>query len=149
MEEFTQFLIQYGYAGMFISALLAGTVFPFNSEMVMVGLSLTGLNPLWLVVWGTLGNVAGGMTCYWLGTIGNDQWITRYARVSPEKLDRARRFVRGRGAYMAFFAFIPVLGSAITIVLGMMRSNLPLTILAMTIGKALRYALCAFAPTLL
>jgi membrane protein YqaA with SNARE-associated domain len=42
---------------------------------------------------------------------------------------------------MAFFAFIPILGSAISIVLGMMRANIWIVILAMTIGKILRYAL--------
>lgn len=148
IQSIVDFLISYGYAGMFLSALLAGTVFPFNSELVMVGLSLTGLDPLWLVVWGTLGNVLGGMTCYCLGRLGNDEWVYRYARVSPEKIERARRFIRGRGAFMAFFAFIPILGSAIVIALGMMRAN-PVTVAAtMTLGKVMRYALCAYAPML-
>lgn len=56
-------------------------------------------------------------------------------------MDRAERFVHGRGAWMVFFAFIPILGSAISIVLGMMRANIWIVILAMTIGKILRYAL--------
>ncbi len=43
--------------------------------------------------------------------------------------------------WMAFFAFIPILGSAISIVLGMMHANIWIVILAMTIGKILRYAL--------
>lgn len=50
-------------------------------------------------------------------------------------MDRAERFVHGRGAWMAFFAFIPILGSAISIVLGMMRANIWIVILAMTIGR--------------
>ena len=58
-----------------------------------------------------------------------------------EKIERAERFVHGRGAWMAFFAFIPILGSAISIVLGMMRANIWIVILAMTIGKILRYLL--------
>ena len=45
---------------------------------------------------------------------------------------------------MAFFAFIPILGSAISIVLGMMRANIWIVILSMTIGKILRYALLAW-----
>ena len=39
------------------------------------------------------------------------------------------------------FRFIPILGSAISIVLGMMRANIWIVILAMTLGKILRYAL--------
>ena len=40
---------------------------------------------------------------------------------------------------MGFFAFLPTLGSAISIALGYMRSNLLLTTLAMLTGKVLRY----------
>ena len=45
---------------------------------------------------------------------------------------------------MAFFAFLPVIGSAITVLLGLMRSNLPITVTSMTIGKFLRYAAIVF-----
>ncbi|MBQ0061819.1 MAG: DedA family protein [Bacteroidaceae bacterium] len=148
MDAFVQFLIDYGYLGMFLSAFLAGTVFPFNSELVMIGLAApsVGLNPFLLVLWGTVGNVAGGMTCYWLGHLGKMEWIEKYGKVKPEKLEKAQRFLQGRGAWMAFFAFLPIIGSAISIVLGMMRANIWITLIAMTIGKALRYSLCAFVP---
>lgn len=42
---------------------------------------------------------------------------------------------------MAFFAFVPILGSAITVALGYMRANVPIVLTTMTIGKAIRYAL--------
>ena len=64
--------------------------------------------------------------------------------MKKEKIERAERFVHGRGAWMAFFAFIPILGSAISIVLGMMRANIGIVLFAMTIGKILRYALLAW-----
>lgn len=100
-----------------------------------------GLDPVISIAAATAGNVAGGMTCYWMGHLGNMEWIEKYFHVKKEKMDRAERFVHGRGAWMAFFAFIPILGSAISIVLGMMRANIWIVILAMTIGKILRYAL--------
>lgn len=46
----------------------------------------------------------------------------------------------GRGAWMGFFAFLPILGSAVTIVLGLTRANIPVSVLSITIGKVLRYA---------
>ena len=64
--------------------------------------------------------------------------------MKEDKIERAERFVQGRGAGMAFFAFIPLLGSAISIVLGMMRANVWIVVFAMTIGKILRYALLAW-----
>ena len=36
----TEFLAQFGYLGMFISALLAGSVLPFNSEVVIGALKV-------------------------------------------------------------------------------------------------------------
>ena len=42
---------------------------------------------------------------------------------------------------MAFFAFMPYIGEAIAIALGIMRSNLTITIVAMTLGKLVRYAI--------
>ena len=63
MDAVIELLIQYGYWGMFIAAFIAGSVFPFSSEAVMAGLQLAGLNPMSLLIWGTLGNVAGSMFC--------------------------------------------------------------------------------------
>ena len=53
----------------------------------------------------------------------------------------------GHGALMGFFAFLPVLGSAITIVLGLMRANIPLSFLSITVGKFLRYVLLVYSVT--
>ena len=60
--------------------------------------------------------------------------------MSDESLARAERFVSGRGALMAFFVFLPYVGDAIAVVLGLMRSNMALTAVSMTLGKAMRYA---------
>ena len=63
-------------------------------------------------------------------------------------MDRATRFMAGQGAWMGFFAFIPVIGSAITVVLGLMRANIPITLISMTIGKFLRYMLLVYGISL-
>jgi membrane protein YqaA with SNARE-associated domain len=52
--------------------------------------------------------------------------------------------MRGHGALMGFFSFIPILGSAITIVLGLTRANLPLSLFSITLGKFLRYVLLIY-----
>ena len=57
----TEFLAQFGYLGMFISALLAGSVLPFNSEVVIGALKVMGLDPWILLIAGTVGNVLGGL----------------------------------------------------------------------------------------
>ena len=139
MDAILQFLIDWGYVGMFLSALIAGTVVPFSSEAVLVALISMGLNPIGCVLAATAGNMIGGMTCYWLGSLGNMLWIEKYFGVNKEKLERAERFVKGRGAWMAFFMFIPFLGEAIGVVLGLMHANAWITAIAMFLGKSIRY----------
>lgn len=139
MDAILQFMIEWGYLGMFLSALIAGTVVPFSSEAVLVALISMGLNPAGCVLAATAGNMIGGMTCYWLGTLGNMKWIKKYFGVNQKKLERAERFVKGRGAWMAFFMFIPFLGEAIGVVLGLMRANAWITSFAMLLGKSFRY----------
>ena len=112
--------------------------------MVIAALRAAGLEPWGLLVFGTVGNVAGGLFNYWIGTFGRMDWIEKYLHIKQKNMDRAQRFMHGRGAWMAFFAFLPVIGSAITVLLGLMRSNLPITVTSMTIGKFLRYAAIVF-----
>lgn len=140
----TELLVQFGYIGMFISALLAGSVLPFNSEVVIGALKVAGLDPWWLLISGTVGNVLGGLLNYWIGTFGRMDWIEKYLHIKEEKIIRAQKFMAGRGALMAFFAFVPIIGSAITVALGLMRANITVTTVSMTAGKFLRYAIIVF-----
>ena len=147
MDAFIELLIDWGYWGMLIAAFLAGSFFPFSSEVVMVALNAAGLDPWQLVIYGTIGNVAGGMLNYGLGRMGKMEWIEKYLHVSRESMARAERFMAGHGAWMGFFAFLPILGSAITIVLGFTRANVPISIASITIGKFLRYLILMYSVT--
>ncbi|MBP3259791.1 MAG: DedA family protein [Prevotella sp.] len=149
MDAIIALLISYGYWGMLFTAFVAGSFFPFSSEAVMTGLLAAGLDPWLLVVYGTIGNVAGGMFNYGVGRMGKLEWIEKYLHVKQKDMDRATRFMAGRGAWMGFFAFVPVLGSAITIVLGLMRANVVISLISMTIGKFLRYAALIYGVGLL
>ena len=94
--------------------------------------------------WGSIGNVLGSLFNYGVGRLGKMEWIEKYLHVKKEKLDQAERFMAGRGAWMGFFAFIPILGSAITIVLGLTRANIIISTISITIGKVLRYILLVY-----
>lgn len=139
IDSLIQLLIDWGYVGLFISALLAGSIIPFSSELVMVALIKVGLSPTLCVLAATLGNTVGGMTCYYMGRLGRIDWIERYFKVKKEKIDRMQSFLQGKGALMGFFAFLPFVGEAIAIALGFMRSNVVLTTLSMFVGKLVRY----------
>ncbi len=144
MDAIINFLTGYGYTGMLLAAFLAGSIFPFSSEMVMAGLMATGLDPIKLAFYGTVGNVLGSALNYGVGRMGKVEWFEKYLHVNQKDLDRAERFMAGRGAWMGFFAFLPLLGSAITILLGLMRSNVVITFIAITLGKIFRYIILIY-----
>ena len=148
MDFLVDILTNYGYWGMLISAFLAGSFIPFSSEAVMLGLLATCLDGGQLVVYGSICNVLGSMLNYGVGRMGRLDWIEKYLHVSKNDLDKAQRFMAGRGAWMGFFAFLPILGSAITILLGLMRANVPISILSITIGKILRYVVLIYGALL-
>ena len=149
MEFLTDILLGYGYWGMLLAAFLVGSFFPFSSEAVMLALLAAGLEPWPLVVYGTIGNVLGSAVNYGVGRMGRLDWIERYLHISQQSMQRAETFMAGRGALMGFFAFLPVLGSAITILLGLMRANIPLSFLSITAGKLLRYLLLIYSAVAL
>ena len=149
MDAVIAFLTSYGYMGMLLAAFLAGSVFPFSSEAVMVALMATGLDPWQLMVYGTIGNVLGSAFNHSVGRLGKMEWFEKYLHVKPQDLERAERFMAGRGAWMGFFAFLPLLGSAITILLGLMRANVVITFTAITLGKLVRYLVLIFGAGLL
>lgn len=113
----------------------------------MLALLAAGLNPIELIIYGSVGNVAGSMFNYTIGRMGKLEWIEKYLHVKKESIDRAQRFMAGHGAWMGFFAFIPILGSGITIVLGLSRANIPLSVLSITIGKVVRYIILVYGVT--
>lgn len=139
IETVSQLLIAWGYPGLFIAALLAGSIVPFSSEIVLLGLVKLGLDPTLCIISATLGNTAGGMTCYYMGRLGKTNWIEKYFKVKQDKIEKMQRFLQGKGALMAFFAFLPALGEVISIALGFMRSNIWITAGSMFAGKLIRY----------
>ena len=144
MDFLNELFLSYGYWGMLIAAFLAGSFFPFSSETVMVAMWAAGLDPWPLVIYGTVGNVLGSAFNYVVGRMGRLDWLEKYFHVKKESLDKAERFMAGRGALMGFFSFLPILGSAITIVLGLTRANIIISFISITIGKFLRYWILVF-----
>ena len=71
---------------MFVAAFLAGSFFPFSSELVMLGLLEAGADATSLLVWGTIGNTLGGLFNYGVGSMGKEEWVTRRLKISPERL---------------------------------------------------------------
>lgn len=149
MEQLTDILTQWGPWGMFIAAFLAGSFFPFPSEVVIGGIfsyekqqGVAEPGLLWTLLWtATLGNVLGGVFNYGVGMLCNEDYIVRKFKIKPKKWEKSKRWTQKYGFWGGFLAWVPFLGSAITIAQGFLRVNFWLSTLTSTLGKALRYIL--------
>ena len=139
MDALIDLLINYGGPGMFVAAFLAGSFFPFSSEVVMLGLLAAGADPSDLLLWGTAGNTLGSLFNYAVGSLGKDEWIARYTKVEPDRLERGKRWVRSYGAWAGLLAWVPLLGSVITVAMGVLLVRLIYAMVAVAVGKDLRY----------
>ena len=141
MEEY----IQYGYYGLFFASFLAATILPISSEVIFIALLISDFNPILLLLSATLGNWLGGMTNYYLGYLGKSEWIEKYFHVSTDKIKQIKEKIYNKGAFMAFFCFLPAIGDIIGFALGFMRANAIIVNISMFIGKLFRYLVLLYA----
>ncbi|WP_419031915.1 YqaA family protein [Dysgonomonas gadei] len=137
--------VEYGYIGLFLASFLAATILPFGSEFVFAGLLAIGMNAWGCVIVASVGNWLGGMTNYYLGRLGKIEWIEKYLKVDRGKIEKMQQWLEGKGAIMAFFSFMPVVGDIIALALGYMRANIYIVNVAMFSGKLLRYILIMYS----
>ena len=134
-----EFLIEYGYIGVFVASFLAATILPFSSEIVLTGVLISGASYWSCMIAATIGNFLGGMTCYWIGMVGKVEWIKKYLRLDISKLERIQNKIKDKGAWIGFFVFLPGVGDFIAVALGFMRANVWMVAAFMLAGKAMRY----------
>lgn len=139
MEHIFDILINYGPWGMFIAAFLAGSILPFSSETVMVALFAAGVNPWTLLLMASVGNSLGGVTCYYVGYLTTPERVQHIFHIKEKHMNLAHALVTRWGAWIGFFCWLPIIGDAILVTLGIMRSNPLLTNIMMILGRTLRY----------
>jgi len=136
------------YGGLFLAALLAATILPMQSEAVLVGLILAGVQPVAiLLVVASLGNVLGSVVNYALG-----RGIERYADrrwfpASPAALARARGHYERWGRWSLLLSWVPVIGDPLTVMAGLLREPLWRFLVLVTIAKVGRYLVLAWVTT--
>lgn len=123
---------------LFLSSFLAATFIPFSSELHFI--AVLEQNNLWeAVTVATLGNTLGGVFTFYLGWLAKWNWIEKYLRVKPEKVEKFKDRITKYGASLAFLTWLPFIGDIIAIALGFFRVSPAKVVVLMTIGKGLRY----------
>lgn len=132
------------YAGLFLTAFIAATILPMQSEAALVALVVADAYPVWaLVTAASLGNIAGSMTNWLLGR-GIERYRERsWFPVKAAALDRAQGWYRRYGKWSLLLSWAPVVGDPLTVVAGVMREPFPLVLLLVTLAKVGRYVVLA------
>ena len=130
------------YVTLFLSAFLAATIFPAQSETLLAyQISQNPNAVVALVGVATLGNVLGSVVNWVLGRFASK--AGKWFQVKEERLSRAKDFYFKYGRYTLLFSWVPIVGDPITIVAGIMRERLLMFLVLVTIGKLARYLFVA------
>ena len=131
---------------LFLSALVAATLLPAQSEIVLSALVLAGAHPVWLLLAvATTGNVLGSCVNWAMG-----RFLMRFAGhprfpFRRDQIDRAQGWYARYGWVSLFFAWAPVIGDPLTLAAGIMREPFWRFLLVVTLGKLGRYAVLVAA----
>lgn len=129
------------YLALFLLSLLAATLLPGGSELLLAGLANEGLPPLTLWFWATLGNTLGALVNYALGRYCLHYQHKRWFPIKPNQLERSQAWFQRYGLFSLLFAWLPILGDPLTFIAGIMRVNWLWFVMLVAVGKGVRYAL--------
>ncbi|WP_164002101.1 YqaA family protein [Pyxidicoccus caerfyrddinensis] len=145
-------LSAWGLPGLFLVAMLAGSVVPVPSEAALAALIYGGTPPVMAVCVATVGNVLGALSLYalgrWVAAGGGGplgRWYARRRAKEGPRMERIEARVRTWGAPALVMSWMPVVGDAFVIAGGMLGVRPLPFILFVTLGKGLRYLFVALS----
>ena len=140
--------LQLGGLGLIPLGLLDSSLLPIPGSMDLLTILLSARDQTlwpWYALMATVGSVVGAYITYRLARKGEKAALER--RISPARLDRVyKTFERWGFAAIAIPALLPPPVPMVPFVLaaGAMQYSLKKFLAAMTLGRAIRYALLAF-----
>ena len=131
------------YSSLFISAFLAATILPAQSEAGLAALIFASpASVTLLVATASLGNVLGSMINWYLGHSINrftgKRWFPAHTQLS-----RATSWYGRYGRWSLLLSWVPFIGDPLTVVAGIMREPLLRFLLIVGIAKTGRYIVVA------
>lgn len=132
------------YFGLFLSALIAATMLPMQSEVVLAGLLALGDQPAWaLIAVATAGNVLGAVVNWMLGRYFEHFRDRRWFPVRESQLDRFQRMYHRWGRWSLLLSWAPFVGDPLTVIAGVLREPLWSFTLIVLVAKLGRYLVVA------
>ncbi len=135
-------------ASLFLAAFAAATIFPLQSEAVLIGLLLQGEHAAWLlVVVASLGNTLGSIVNWLLGRSIEHFHDKRWFPVKQHDLERAQSWYKRHGRWSLLLSWVPFIGDPLAVAAGIMRENFFIFTALVAVAKTGRYAVIAFGLT--
>lgn len=132
------------YGGLFLSAFVAATILPAQSEALLAALLVSGsFSSVWLLVTASVGNVLGALVNYGIGRLADRFSDRQWFPVRTVALERARGRYRLWGRWSLLLSWVPVVGDPITVAAGLLREPLWSFIVLVTFAKVGRYVIIA------
>lgn len=134
----------YAYGGLFLTAFAAATIFPMQSEAVLIGLLLSEHYSVFLLIAvASAGNILGAVVNWWLGR-GLERFRgRRWFPVSAAGLTRAQAWYGRYGRWSLLGSWVPFIGDPLTVVAGVLREPLWSFLALVSIAKIGRYIVLA------
>lgn len=133
-----------GAWGLFVSAFVSATIAPGGSEAVLAFLvAQAEMPPGLLLMIATAGNTLGALTTWLLGGLAAIGWRTE--TVDRPRSEKAVASVRRWGVPILLFSWLPIVGDGLCFAGGWLKLPFLRSLVAIVIGKALRYAVVVFA----
>lgn len=130
-----------GLLGLFIGTFLAATILPFSSDALYIAVLAATKDPIGCLAVGTVGNWLGSVVTYWIGWIGQWEWIEKWFKVKRETLEKQKVKIDKYGVWLALLAWIPIIGDVIAIALGFYKTRPWATMFLLLVGKFARFLL--------
>lgn len=128
--------------GLFLVSLIAATLFPAGSEVLLLGLAHNGDYAFGLLLFvASLGNVLGACLNYVLGAYLIHFQDRKWFPMKKKTVDRFTAFYKKWGVWSLLLAWVPIIGDPLTFLGGMFRARFWLFLLMVSVGKVGRYAL--------
>jgi len=131
------------YIYLFFSALISATLFPLGSEALFIYDITQNFNIIILLIVATIGNSLGAVINYYMG-YGGEEYLIEKKMINPNKIEKYKTYFDKYGIYTLLFAWLPIIGDPITMIAGVLRYNIKIFIIVVTISKFLRYLFLAF-----
>lgn len=146
-----------GLSTLFLAGFLAATLLPGGSEPLLLAyLLVDGPKPwwpdaAWAITFVGVGNTLGGLLTYYMGRGARVLWgrwrSPEAATVSSQvaKHRRAAAWLDRWGPWALLMSWVPIIGDPLCLLAGAMRLPVWTSVIAMAIGKFVRYGVITVA----